>query len=465
MTSLAEEQTEQRRWTSRLLRPTPIYDVLVENEFQSPDVQVARVHKALAMMLDFATREVPHYRRTVGTDIGGDPMEALATFPVLSKLDVQDAGVTLQPERLPDGVKAANWTASSGTTGRPTRVLHSTASARMFALLKQREYRWFRLDPAATFGSMRLPGHLPRHPDGREIASGETIRRATWPYLENFTTGPFVGVSLITPVEDRIAWLRTERPAYLMSLAESLEMLAMAAAPERPSEHLKGLIAISEQLTPGMRRYVKERFGVPVHQNYGLNEIGIVAARCEEDRYHVHAEHCVVEIVDDTGRACVPGETGRIVVTTLTNPAMPLIRYDTGDLAEAAAGTCACGRTLPSFGDIVGRYGRVAFLPPDSARLTNSLRETIETMPVELANGLREFQIHQYRDRRVELRLVVRTGLPDAFYSRVRDAWGQSAGLDGPSLDIVSVDAIARASGGKAEVFTSDFFPARDEMN
>ena len=42
---------------------------------------------------------------------------------------------------------------------------------------------------------------------------------------------------------------------------------------------------------------------------------------------------------------------------------MPLIRYDTGDLAQAVEGPCPCGRTLPSFGEIAGRYRRFAGLP------------------------------------------------------------------------------------------------------
>ncbi len=62
MTSLAEERAEQLRWTSRLRRPMPEYDRLVENEFRPPEEQNAQSARRLGAMLRFAVREVPYYR-------------------------------------------------------------------------------------------------------------------------------------------------------------------------------------------------------------------------------------------------------------------------------------------------------------------------------------------------------------------------------------------------------------------
>lgn len=460
MVSLAEEREEQARWTARLRRPVPAYDRLVANEFDPSDAQAARTARSLAAMLQHCAQEVPHYQKPLKR--GGAmerPLQVLADVPILTKLGVQDAGPALQARTLPNGDRATNWTKSSGTTGRPTRVLHSVFSSRMFALLKQREYRWFRLDPGGKFASMRLPADLP---GGGRNGNGETMTRDTWPYMENFTTGPFVAANLLMPVEERIAWLREEAPDYLMSLAESLESLGLAAGEMRPAGTLEAVIAISEQLTQGMREFIERRFGAPVHQNYGLNEMGIVAGRCGAGRYHVHTEHALVEIVDDKGHACPPGRAGRIVVTGLTNFAMPLLRYDTGDLAEPVSGPCACGRTLPSFGEITGRYGRVAYLPVGTARLEQGLRGIIEKMPAQLGRDLREFQIHQYRDKRMELRLVVRATLDDTVFAYIRAEWAKL--VDGPAapLTIAMVDEIPRAPGGKSEVFTSDFMPSRE---
>lgn len=458
MTSLAEEREIQRQWSARLRRPAPVYDTLVENEFAPASKREEAVRRGLDRMMRFVLAEVPHYADSVRP---ASNRRSLEEFPILTKLDVKDAGQRMQAKRLPDGVRMSHWSESSGTTGRPVRVLHSSLSTSMFSLLKQREYRWFRLDPGGTLASMRMGIHLPRSTDNAVLRDGDMLTRPAWQYLENFSTGPFIAMTLTTPMEARIAWLRKERPDYLMSFAESFELMALAAESQPPVDSLKGLIAISEQVTPGMRTLIERQFGAALHQNYGLNEIGIVAVRCEGGRYHVHSEHCFVEILDDNGRACSAGQSGRIVVTTLTNLAMPLIRYDTGDLAEAVEGPCPCGRTLPAFGEIVGRYSRIAFLPPGTQYQMMVLRETIEHMPLELVRDLREFQIHQYLDKRMELRVVMRTALHALFCERVRSEWERAAPAAAP-LEIVRVDAIPRSPGGKAEVFTSDFMPPRN---
>ncbi|MGQ0741902.1 MAG: phenylacetate--CoA ligase family protein [Alphaproteobacteria bacterium] len=279
--------------------------------------------------------------------------------------------------------------------------------------------------------------------------------------MENFSTGPYIGLSTVTPIEERITWLRRMRPQYLLAYSQMLEHLAFAAGASRPAESLQALLAISEQLTMGMRARVERSFGVPVHQNYGLNEVGIVACRCEAGCYHVHSEHCLVEIIDETGRVCTPGEVGRIIVTSLTNFAMPLIRYDTEDLALAIVQDCPCGRVLPSFGYIEGRYGRVAHLPAGTMALVMALHDTVEEMPIGLINDLREFQIHQFCDERMELRLVARAPLPDEFFTRINACWSNATKQNGRELSVRNVDVISRSPGGKFQVFTSDFMPTR----
>ena len=55
-----------------------------------------------------------------------------------------------------------------------------------------------------------------------------------------------------------------------------------------------------------------------------------------------------------------PGAMGRVLVTTLENYLMPLVRYEIGDYAIAARGTCSCGRTLPLIGRVMERESKVA---------------------------------------------------------------------------------------------------------
>jgi phenylacetate-CoA ligase len=226
---------------------------------------------------------------------------------------------------------------------------------------------------------------------------------------------------------------------------------------------LRGLLAISSQLTESLRAQLQRFYGVPIHQTYGLNEIGKVGTRCEAGRYHVHNEHCLVEIVDDEGLACRPGQVGRVLVTGFRNHAMPLIRYDTGDLARAVGGACACGRTLPSFGEIAGRYRRYAGLPratPDRVRV---IQRAFSSCPAEELAFLRQYQIHQHRDQHFELRLRTVGPIPESFRRHFLAAWMEAGIEPAVPLEITQVASVARSPSGKVLDFTSDLY--RDESS
>jgi phenylacetate-CoA ligase len=103
------------------------------------------------------------------------------------------------------------------------------------------------------------------------------------------------------------------------------------------------------------RRRIESVFGCRVTNRYGCEEVSLIACECSEHRgLHVNADSIVVETVVD-GRPARPGEPGSIVITDLSNFAMPLIRYRIGDVAELTDRRCPCGRGLPLLESIQGR--------------------------------------------------------------------------------------------------------------
>jgi phenylacetate-CoA ligase len=273
-----------------------------------------------------------------------------------------------------------------------------------------------------------------------------------------FRTGPQVSITRSSSVEFQLDWLRKERPGYLMTFPGTLATLVYAAQ-GKPVDSLRGLRTISATLTEAMRTQIESATQLKVQQPYGLNEIGAVASRCAAGRYHVNAEHCVVEIVDGNDQPCGPGEFGRVLVTALTNVAMPLLRYDTGDMAEAVAGDCECGRTLPGFGRILGRYRAMQHTPEGTSRRVNLLLDTMQALPLEVLAALREYQLHQFRDGRFEMRLNTRDEPDPRLIDSLRAAWNAGAGP--VTLDIIRVSEIESDRG--AQDFTSDFFPSIHE--
>jgi len=102
---------------------------------------------------------------------------------------------------------------------------------------------------------------------------------------------------------------------------------------------------------------------VEVADAYSCEEVGAIALQCPRHaHYHVQSENLVVEVLDEDGHPCAAGETGRVVLTTLHNFAMPLIRYELGDYAEVGE-PCDCGRGLPVLKRIHGRRRNMIVLP------------------------------------------------------------------------------------------------------
>ncbi len=468
--SLLIEQAEQRRWKLRSqYSHLNWFDQQILNEFISADEHHARQSFMLRNVIGFAVKNVPYYH-ALFSHLGLSPHdilnpEDLSLLPVLTRTDVQQHAKELQATRLPPGHKIGGDTRTSGTTGQPVQVRHTLHSLIAFTVLRQRELRWFRVNPTTSkFAAIRPSKDLPRYANGQEIPEGTTCHLGSWTLVGRFfKTGPFVGYSNSSSLEDKIKWLDHQQPDYLLTLSADLEHLALGYQDWPIPANLGACQCISQQLTVSMRRRIENTFGVPVYQNYGLNEFGIVGTRCPEGgRYHIHPEHSLAEIVDEQGQACQPGQRGRLLLTTLANAAMPLIRYDTGDLAEAVDGPCPCGRTLPSFATLQGRYRRTVYLPPGTWDYWDAFLAALDKAPVELTKKLRQYQLHQYKNGTFELKLVAEGKLPLAFLELIHTNW-QNAGKPRPeTLTILEVDNIPRPPGGKFQDFVSDFVPESD---
>ena len=71
---------------------------------------------------------------------------------------------------------------------------------------------------------------------------------------------------------------------------------------------------------------------------------------------HVAEDHFIPEIVDAKTLEPVPhGESGELVITTLTKRGIPLIRYRTKDISRLYYDQCECGRTHVRMEKIMGR--------------------------------------------------------------------------------------------------------------
>ena len=311
MTSPAEEREAQALW-----QPLPDnlytkrFEKLIENEFLPIEETIKLQNRKLKRLAMFAFDNVPYYRQ-LGERLNLKAVDLavisdLPRLPVLTRHDIIDNRKLLTATRLPVGHRLQEMVSSSGTTGRKTHVLVSDKSTFMYSLLLQRRYRWARYDPMKTFIEIRAPKLLPSQPDGRPCQWDTILKLPRWRYIGRFfESGKYIAFTLAQPMEKQLAILREHKPAYICSYSGVLEEIAFSCVDRPPCEGLEGVVSLASQLTPAMRDRIEATFGVPIAEGYGLNEIGIVATRCESSRFHVHPEQCIVEIVDDEGQPLI----------------------------------------------------------------------------------------------------------------------------------------------------------------
>lgn len=144
-------------------------------------------------------------------------------------------------------------------------------------------------------------------------------------------------------------------PSYALILADTL--MEMGINPNGLSLRV-GLFG-AEPWSEAMRREINEKLGIVATDNYGLSEVmgPGVAGECQEcNGLHINEDHFLVEVIDpQTLEPVLPGETGELVITTLTKEAFPMIRYRTRDLTRLLPEPCPCGRTFVRMQRIMGR--------------------------------------------------------------------------------------------------------------
>ena len=125
----------------------------------------------------------------------------------------------------------------------------------------------------------------------------------------------------------------------MLSFASSLEVIARHIEKQKTSSHKKSnmscIIAMSEPITDHAKRVIENYFACPVISRYSNMENGFIAQQEPHGSiFKINHASFYIEILDlNEDKVIENGKLGRIVITDLFNYCMPLIRYETGDIA------------------------------------------------------------------------------------------------------------------------------------
>lgn len=135
------------------------------------------------------------------------------------------------------------------------------------------------------------------------------------------------------------------RPSVLVRLALSIGQDRARALP------ISGILSSHEPLGAGQKAFLEDQFGTAVAETYHLGSAGPIGIRCQNCwSFHLMTDTTRIEVLTPDGARAPSGTTGSLVVTSLYDLAMPLLRFDTADqayLEETDAHTCGCGTNFP----------------------------------------------------------------------------------------------------------------------
>lgn len=418
---------------------------LAQSEWWSADQISSAQLQELTPLVHHAKKTTRHYQNLEIDDDLALTEESFRSLPLLSRQDVQKAGERLFSNATPALHGSTSAMMTSGSSGQPVTVLKTQLSAHYWQAFTLRESIWHKRDLSAHLGSIRYVADPDkgRPPHGTPLmgwgASTDNI----------FPCAPATLLSVGTPIDEQAKWLCDTDPTYLLTHPSNLralaEYFAATALPTPPS--LVQVRTVGELLPQETRDICRNVFGVGIADMYSSQEVGYIALQCPEtDNYHVQSENVLVEILDDRGDPCAPGEIGRVVVTDLHNYASPLLRYVIEDYAEVGEG-CRCGRGLPTLTRIVGRQ-RNMWVRPDGRRAWPQ----ITSKKMRTAAPYRQLQLEQ---RSLDL-IIVRV-VPDRTFEaahKVALTHVIHECLEFPvELKFEVVGSIERARNGKFEEF------------
>lgn len=416
---------------------------LENTQWLSPaEIQALQLDK-LRRLLAHAYVNVPFYRKRFD-DAGLHPdqiqtLEDYQRVPVLTKDDIRQNLEQLVAANCQRDTLRRN--ATGGSTGVPLVFYQDSSfeTSNWASRMRYRKWYGFEMGDKAAF-LWGMDCDIPSSDWLKRLKL--RLRRERW--LNSFNVSE---EKMAAFARHLIAWQPTHIVAYASSLHLFAGFLRQAGLDRiRPA----AIESSAEKLWDFQRELIEDVFQCPVFNVYGSREFGGMAAECEAHAgLHVLADVRYLEFLKE-GQPVQDGDFGEIIVTDLTNCAMPFIRYQTGDLGRPQSEPCACGRGFPLIQGIAGRSSDVLSAPNGRYVHGEYFTHLFYGVP-----GVRRFQVHQKTLQDVEVLIEGDSELPTETLGEIRrKILGQMG--ERTTVTFKRVDAIPLTPSGKYRFTISD---------
>ncbi len=366
-------------------------------------------------------------------------------LPILTRASIQDETESLKSNRVPSAHGRCYMQETSGSTGRPVKILCTGFTSLYYQALMFREHEWHKRDCTKNLMSISwLDNDFALAPIG--------YHQNSWgsPFSDHYKTGAGVLINIASSTEAQAQAVLKYKPQYLITYpSQAVALLKYMSEHKHDVSFLNEIRLTGESLTDTYKASMQNCYEhIKLTDIYSCVEVGNIASQCEYGSYHVNNEHVYVEIVNDENKPCAIDEPGRVLLTTLTNYATPLIRYEVGDYASWGS-SCVCGRKLPVIQKIHGRKRNRILLPNGESKFPY-LGDRVEHR--KISNDVVKFQFVQNSLEEIEYKAVTKKKLTPLQEAQLKKLCQKDFG-DCFQIKISYWDELLPGPNGKFEEF------------
>lgn len=410
----------------------------------SPEDVLKLQWQSLKELLNHAYENVPYYRKT-WDEIGVKPddinsMDDYYKLPVLTKEIVRkEYNDLIAMNHLGTSKKKS----TGGSTGQPFSYEYNFESHKRREAIAMRGYGL----AGAGLGvkTWQLWGQDLVHPGYFKSIKNKLFHRFYNRKICNSFEMTKDNIPLYIEEYNRF------KPSAIVSYTSPLVQLATYILENNLDVHQPDTILTgAEPLYEFQRKLIEKAFESKVYNTYGCREVMLIASESEsQDGLHINADHLVVEVVDSNNLPIIE-KTGPLLITDLSNYAMPLIRYENGDQAILKGNQSDSHLPLPMLRSIEGRKLDV-IQTPDGKLLPG------EFFPHLLKDfdGIEKFQIIQKVVHELNISIVKSKNFTNDKESKIAEIIRHHLG-DSISLNFHYVNEIPLTASGKFRVTISE---------
>jgi phenylacetate-CoA ligase len=303
-----------------------LLDELLHNQTLDKTQLLDKQRRELSNIVNFAYEHVPYYHEKYAKLSGLNP----ATLPILCKQEVIRNREAMVAREFDKSVLKTGST--GGSTGVPVSFYYDNHKSQLMRAGMCRSYMWSGWRPGQKI--LNFWG-------ARQDIAGSGLALRLHDFIAAEQTIPAYQHSE-AQLRQWAAAIQNYRPVLLQGYASILAVLARHIDDNKISmpSSIIGVYSTAEVLYGWQRELIERVFRCKVYNQYGSREIPNIACECSHGKLHVfsdmvHLESCSIE-----------GEQ-RLLLTSLTNRAMPFIRYENGDSGRLIEGDCPCGSPFP----------------------------------------------------------------------------------------------------------------------